>query len=135
MYKRQAVVQYARPEIIVIVVGAFVISAATKEYRSTAGSSPMTRFVLGIATGSYTHLGVLIMMLSISPLMTLVALLILPIPLKELTMLQIIVVEQLIHHTTIAILMEIRMKKTTPIVMAMVMATVPLLQFHPPHKK
>ena len=43
------VVQYARPEIIGIVVGAFVISAATKEYRSTAGSSPMTRFVLGIA--------------------------------------------------------------------------------------
>ena len=39
-----AVVQYARPEIIGIVVGAFVISAATKEYRSTAGSSPMTRF-------------------------------------------------------------------------------------------
>ena len=59
-----AVVQYARPEIIGIVVGAFVISAATKEYRSTAGSSPMTRFVLGIAimigslAVSYTHLDV-----------------------------------------------------------------------------
>ena len=54
-----AVVQYARPEIIGIVVGAFVISAATKEYRSTAGSSPMTRFVLGIAImiGSLVFLG------------------------------------------------------------------------------
>ena len=54
-----AVVQYARPEIIGIVVGAFVISAATKEYRSTAGASPMTRFVLGIAImiGSLVFLG------------------------------------------------------------------------------
>ena len=34
-------VQYARPEIIGLVLGAFLISAATKEYRSTAGSSPM----------------------------------------------------------------------------------------------
>lgn len=46
-----AVVQYVRPEIIGIVIGAFGISVATKEYRSTAGSSPMVRFVLGIATG------------------------------------------------------------------------------------
>ena len=43
-----AVVQYARPEIIGIVLGAFIISVVTKEYRSTAGSSPMIRFVLGI---------------------------------------------------------------------------------------
>ena len=42
------VVQYARPEIIGLVLGAFLISVATKEYRSTAGSSPMIRFVLGI---------------------------------------------------------------------------------------
>lgn len=34
------VVQYARPEIIGLVLGAFIISIATKEYRSTAGSSP-----------------------------------------------------------------------------------------------
>ena len=34
-------VQYARPEIIGLVLGAFIISVATKEYRSTAGSSPM----------------------------------------------------------------------------------------------
>ena len=42
------VVQYARPEIIGLVLGAFIISIATKEYRSTGGSSPMVRFVLGM---------------------------------------------------------------------------------------
>lgn len=53
------VVQYARPEIIGLVLGAFIISAATKEYRSTAGSSPMIRFVLGliIMIGSLVFLG------------------------------------------------------------------------------
>lgn len=52
-------VQYARPEIIGLVLGAFLISAATKEYRSMAGSSPMTRFVLGmiLAIGSLVFLG------------------------------------------------------------------------------
>ncbi len=43
-----AAVQYARPEIIGLVLGAFIIAAATGEYRSTAGSSPMTRFLLGM---------------------------------------------------------------------------------------
>lgn len=54
-----AVVQYARPEVIGIVVGAFLISVGTKEYRSTGGSSPMTRFVLGmvIMIGSLIFLG------------------------------------------------------------------------------
>lgn len=54
-----APVQYARPEIIGIVLGAFVIAVVTKEYRSTAGSSPMTRFVLGvvIVVGSLIFLG------------------------------------------------------------------------------
>lgn len=42
------VVQYARPEIIGLVLGSFIIAVATKEYRSTAGSSPMIRFILGI---------------------------------------------------------------------------------------
>ncbi len=42
------VVQYARPEIVGLVLGAFLISAVTKEYRSTAGSSPMIRFVQGM---------------------------------------------------------------------------------------
>lgn len=53
------VVQYARPEIVGIVLGAFGISVATKEYRSTAGSSPMVRFVLGmiIMIGSLIFLG------------------------------------------------------------------------------
>ncbi len=53
------VVQYARPEIIGLVLGAFIISVATKEYRSTAGSSPMIRFVLGmiIMIGSLVFLG------------------------------------------------------------------------------
>ena len=54
-----AVVQYARPEIIGLVLGSFIISIATKEYRSTAGSSPMIRFVLGIIImiGSLVFLG------------------------------------------------------------------------------
>ena len=53
------VVQYARPETIGLVLGAFIISVATKEYRSTAGSSTMTRFVLGmiIMIGSLVFLG------------------------------------------------------------------------------
>ncbi len=53
------VVQYARPEIVGLVLGAFMISVATKEYRSTAGSSPMIRFVLGmvIMIGSLVFLG------------------------------------------------------------------------------
>ena len=53
------VVQYARPEIIGLVLGAFIISVATKEYRSTAGSSPMIRFILGmvIMIGSLVFLG------------------------------------------------------------------------------
>ncbi len=54
-----APVQYARPEIIGLVLGAFLISVATKEYRSTAGSSPMIRFILGmvIMIGSLIFLG------------------------------------------------------------------------------
>lgn len=53
------VVQYARPEIIGLVLGAFIISVATKEYKSTAGSSPMIRFILGmiIMIGSLVFLG------------------------------------------------------------------------------
>lgn len=43
-----AVVQYVRPEIVGMVLGAFAISAATKEYRSVAGSSPLIRFLLGM---------------------------------------------------------------------------------------
>ena len=52
-------VQYARPEIIGLVLGAFIISAATREYRSTAGSSPAVRCGLGmiLAIGSLVFLG------------------------------------------------------------------------------
>ena len=54
-----APVQYVRPEIIGMVIGAFIISLATKEYRATAGSSPMIRFILGIIimVGSLVFLG------------------------------------------------------------------------------
>lgn len=54
-----AVVQYARPEIVGIVLGAFFISLATGEYRSTSGSSPMIRFVLGMTMmiGALVFLG------------------------------------------------------------------------------
>ena len=40
-------VQYLRPEIIGIIVGACVMAFANKEFKATAGSSPFTRFVLG----------------------------------------------------------------------------------------
>lgn len=54
-----AVVQYMRPEIVGIVCGAFLIAVFTKEYRSTAGSSPMIRFLLGVIMmiGSLVFLG------------------------------------------------------------------------------
>ena len=54
-----AAVQYARPEIIGLILGAFIISMATGEYRSSGGSSPMIRFVLGmvIMIGSLIFLG------------------------------------------------------------------------------
>lgn len=52
-------VQYARPEIIGLVLGAFIISLCTREHRSTGGSSPMIRFALGviIMIGSLIFLG------------------------------------------------------------------------------
>lgn len=58
-FHQAAVVQYVRPEIVGIVLGAFLISMITKEYRSTAGSSPMIRFLLGIIMmiGSLAFLG------------------------------------------------------------------------------
>ncbi len=41
------VVQYARPEIIGLILGAFIVSLATREFKARGGSSPLTRFVLG----------------------------------------------------------------------------------------
>lgn len=54
-----APVQYFRPEIVGFVAGSFVISLATKEYKVTAGSSPMIRFILGFAMmiGALVFLG------------------------------------------------------------------------------
>jgi len=45
---RAAVVQYLRPEIMGLVLGAFIAAKAGKEFSSRGGSSPMTRFFLGI---------------------------------------------------------------------------------------
>jgi len=58
-FHQAAAVQYARPEIIGMVLGAFIVAIGTREYRSTAGSSPMIRFVLGmiIMIGSLVFLG------------------------------------------------------------------------------
>ncbi len=52
-------VQYVRPEIIGLVLGAFLVSLATKEFRPKAGSSPATRFVLGVIVivGALVFLG------------------------------------------------------------------------------
>ena len=44
---KAAPVQYIRPEIVGIVIGAFVTAFAKKEFSSKGGSAPMTRFVLG----------------------------------------------------------------------------------------
>ncbi|MGI6105961.1 MAG: YedE family putative selenium transporter [Raoultibacter sp.] len=43
-----AIVQYVRPEIVGIIAGACILAFATKEFKPTAGSSPITRFFLGI---------------------------------------------------------------------------------------
>lgn len=53
------VVQYFRPEIAGMVAGSFLVALATREYRSTAGSSPMIRFALGfiMMLGALVFLG------------------------------------------------------------------------------
>lgn len=52
-------VQYIRPEIIGIVIGAFVISLIKKDFAPKGGSSPFTRFILGICVmvGALIFLG------------------------------------------------------------------------------
>lgn len=54
-----AKVQYVRPEIIGLVLGAFLMSLATKEFRARSGSSPAVRFVLGgfVMVGALAFLG------------------------------------------------------------------------------
>ena len=53
------VVQYVRPEIPGLVLGAFLMSVATREFRAKAGSSPAIRFVLGalVMIGALVFLG------------------------------------------------------------------------------
>ncbi|MDO4543422.1 MAG: YedE family putative selenium transporter [Clostridia bacterium] len=43
-----AVVQYVRPEIIGLVLGSMIIAMIKREWRPMGGSSPMTRFILGV---------------------------------------------------------------------------------------
>ena len=54
-----AKVQYVRPEIIGLVLGAFIMSVASKEFKARAGSSPAIRFVLGafVVIGALAFLG------------------------------------------------------------------------------
>ena len=56
---RAPVVQYIRPEIMGLVLGAFFISLKNKEFESRGGSSPFIRFVLGIVVmvGALIFLG------------------------------------------------------------------------------
>ncbi len=54
-----AKVQYLRPEIMGLILGAFIIALITKEFKPKAGSSPATRFVLGMVVmiGALAFLG------------------------------------------------------------------------------
>ena len=56
---RAEVVQYIRPEVIGLVLGAFLLSLKNKEFQTKGGSSPFTRFVLGIVVmiGALIFLG------------------------------------------------------------------------------
>lgn len=54
-----APVQYFRPEIVGLVLGSLVMAVVTKEFRPRAGSSPATRFVIGmfVMIGALVFLG------------------------------------------------------------------------------
>ena len=56
---RASIVQYIRPEIIGLVLGAMIMALAGKEFKVRGGSSPMTRFVLGfcVMVGALMFLG------------------------------------------------------------------------------
>ena len=53
------IVQYLRPEIIGLVLGAFLMALGTREFKAKAGSSPATRFILGaiVMIGALAFLG------------------------------------------------------------------------------
>lgn len=52
-------VQYIRPEVIGLVLGAFAMALIGKEFKPTGGSSPFTRFILGffVMVGALMFLG------------------------------------------------------------------------------
>ena len=54
-----AKVQYVRPEIIGLVLGAFLMAVGTKEFKARAGSAPALRFVMGgfVVVGALAFLG------------------------------------------------------------------------------
>jgi YedE family putative selenium metabolism protein len=56
---RAAVVQYLRPEIIGFVLGSFLTALLFREFRARGGSSPLTRYVLGVVAmiGALVFLG------------------------------------------------------------------------------
>ena len=56
---RAGAVQYIRPEVIGIVLGAFVMAVVKKEFSPKGGSAPITRFVLGMCVmiGALIFLG------------------------------------------------------------------------------
>lgn len=56
---RAEVVQYVRPEIIGIILGALLISVVQKEFKPRAGSAPLLRFVIGffVMIGALVFLG------------------------------------------------------------------------------
>lgn len=58
-WHRASVVQYIRPEIIGLVLGAFLISFKNREFEARGGSAPFTRFILGIVVmvGALIFLG------------------------------------------------------------------------------
>jgi YedE family putative selenium metabolism protein len=62
---RAEVVQYLRPEIIGFALGAFITAFAFREWRSSGGSSPIIRFVLGafVMIGALVFLGCPVRML------------------------------------------------------------------------
>lgn len=56
---RAAIVQYLRPEIMGLVLGAFAMAVMNKEFKAKGGSAPATRFVLGffVMVGALMFLG------------------------------------------------------------------------------
>jgi len=56
---RAGVVQYIRPELIGLAIGAFFMALGGKEYYARGGSAPLTRFVLGfiVVIGALMFLG------------------------------------------------------------------------------